>query len=158
MLPWKALTCFSLDQEASCRGQTPSHGSSWGACSIFQIPTSGKHFAQAMTRCRDVMSTGWKDQEAWCLTIHGVEMRVLTSFFTLYLECVDGAYIYSTRRVIFWTVLLKFKSEEGRVEVIRMYHLYTTFGWVSYITLVYIESIAPLIIIYAHAQFMDNSA
>ena len=91
------------------------------------------------------MSTGWKDQEAWCLTIHGVEMRVLTSFFTLYLECVDGAYIHSTRRVIFWTVLLKFKSEEGRVEVIRMYHLYTTFGRVSYITLVYIESIAPLI-------------
>ena len=71
----------------------------------------------------------WKDQEAWCLTIHGVEMRVLTSFFTSYLECVDGAYMDPTERlVVFINVPLEFKSKQGRVEGILMYHLYTIFS------------------------------
>lgn len=77
------------------------------------------------------MSTRWKDQEAWCLTIHGVEMRVLTAFFTpRYLECVDGAYMHPIQRLmmVFRTVPMHFKSKDARIEGILMCHLHTTFG------------------------------
>lgn len=58
-----------------------------------------------------------------------MEMRVLTSFSTSYLECVDGAYMHPTERlVVFIAMPLEFKSKQGLVEGIRMYHLYTTFS------------------------------
>ncbi|RMJ23709.1 hypothetical protein PHISP_05415 [Aspergillus sp. HF37] len=45
---------------------------------------------QAMTQSQAM--GGWQDQEAWLLSIHGTEIRIVTAFFTAkYMEAVNSA-------------------------------------------------------------------
>ena len=79
----------------------------------------GELLSQAMEQSRSMGST-WQDQEAWVLSIHGTEIRVVTTLFTAnYMGVVNSAnaipsdsdlYVFQSR-----PINLKYNS--GRNEI-----------------------------------------
>lgn len=76
---------------------------------------------QAMSHCKQVEGEGWKDQEAWCLTIHGTEVRLVTALFTKrYLSYVNSLFMHpSERLVVFRSQPFNLKVDNGRVMALK---------------------------------------
>lgn len=82
-----------------------------------------------MAHCKQA-GGGWKDQEAWALTIHGTEVRLVTALFSQkYLQYVNGSFMYPTEHlVVFRSEPFNLKTDDGRAMALK-----AIFGLMEYL-------------------------
>ncbi|KAJ9370317.1 hypothetical protein DTO282E5_5026 [Paecilomyces variotii] len=75
---------------------------------------------QAMTSCKK-MHGGWKDQDAWIISIHGTQLRLVTARFKEgYLRQVNSSMVAQTEYVVvFRSRPFDLKLDEGRVQAVK---------------------------------------
>ena len=57
--------------------------------------------SQAMSSCMEAHGKQWKAQDAWCLSIHGTEIRLVTAHFSeMYLKMVNGVMMRPSQRLV----------------------------------------------------------
>ncbi|KAJ9193527.1 hypothetical protein DTO207G8_2472 [Paecilomyces variotii] len=79
-----------------------------------------KLLGQAMASCKE-MHGGWKDQDAWLISIHGTEVRLVTARFKEgYLRQVNSSMVARTEYlVVFRSRPFDIITDEGRVQAVR---------------------------------------
>lgn len=54
-----------------------------------------------MTSCMEAHGGQWKDQDSWCLSIHGTEIRPITAHFDeMYLKMINGIMMRPSQRLV----------------------------------------------------------
>ncbi|KAJ9195145.1 hypothetical protein DTO164E3_6906 [Paecilomyces variotii] len=79
-----------------------------------------KLLGQAMASCKE-MHGGWKDQDAWLISIHGTEVRLVTARFKEgYLRQVNSSMVARTEYlVVFRSRPFDLILDEGRVQAVK---------------------------------------
>lgn len=82
----------------------------------------GEMLGQAMAHCKQVFAGQWSDQEAWIITMHGTELRLVTAHFSQdYLRRVNSSSMPpSEHLVVFRSVPIDLKTADGRLTGLRL--------------------------------------
>lgn len=79
----------------------------------------GELLSQTMEQSRS-MGSNWQDQEAWVLSIHGTEVRIVTALFTAkYIGAVNSANAIPSDSdlYVFQSQPINLKYDGGRCEI-----------------------------------------
>jgi hypothetical protein len=82
---------------------------------------AGELLGQAMSHCKQIPGGDWQDQEAWGLTIHGTEVRLLACLVTKkYLSYLCSPFMRDSEHlVIFRSEPFNLKLDEERPKALK---------------------------------------